>query len=227
MNNNLYRYNEIEEKLHIMGAYPLDVMVVGGTGAGKSSTLNNILGKEMAKVGIGCDPETMNVTSFELSEKVRLWDSPGLGDSVSKDSSHKKKIIDALYKTYTKNGEVFGTIDLILVVIEGSIRDMGTTFNLLKEVVIPNIQTSRILVAINQADLAMKGTHWDENNNCPDDVLKSFLDEKAASIKKRIKESTGISIMNPIYYSASKNYNVKGLLDMIIDNIPRYRREIA
>ena len=227
MNNNLYRYNEIEERLHIMGAYPLDVMVVGGTGAGKSSTLNNILGKEMAKVGMGCDPETMTVDPFELNEKVRLWDSPGLGDGLSKDLSHKRKIVDALYKTYERDGKMFGTVDLVLVVIEGSIRDMGTTFSLLKEAIIPNIQTSRILVAINQADLAMKGNHWDDVNNCPDSVLKSFLDEKAVSIKKRIEESTGISIKKPIYYSAGKNYNVKGLLDMIIDNIPREKRELV
>ena len=49
---------------------------------------------------------------------------------------------------------------MVLVIIEGSNRDMGTTYQLLNEVVIPNIQSDRILVAINQADFAMKGRHW-------------------------------------------------------------------
>lgn len=34
---------------------------------------------------------------------------------------------------------------------------MGTTYRLLNEVIVPNFQKERILVAINQADMAMKG----------------------------------------------------------------------
>ena len=37
---NLYRIDDIERNLRIARFSPLDVLVVGGTGAGKSSTIN-------------------------------------------------------------------------------------------------------------------------------------------------------------------------------------------
>lgn len=49
---------------------------------------------------------------------------------------------------------------MVIVIIEGGNRDMGTTYTLLNEVIIPNFQRDRILVAINQADFTMKGHHW-------------------------------------------------------------------
>jgi len=104
---------------------------------------------------------------------------------------------------------------------------MGTTYRLLNEVIVPNFQPERILVAINQADLAMKGRHWDEENNCPDVVLQDFLNEKAKSVCQRISEATGVKIVKPICYSAEKGYNVKKLLDLIIDHMPRKRRKLV
>lgn len=59
----------------------------------------------------------------------------------------------------------------MLVILDGSGRDMGTTYRLLNEVVAPNFQIDRVLVAINQADMAMKGRHWDERLNRPDSVF--------------------------------------------------------
>jgi predicted GTPase len=35
-----YRKNDVEQRIVQMGAYPLDVMLVGATGSGKSSTIN-------------------------------------------------------------------------------------------------------------------------------------------------------------------------------------------
>lgn len=73
----------------------------------------------------------------------------------------------------------------------------------------------------------MKGRHWDEQNNRPDAILYDFLEEKAESVKARIKEGTGVSICRPVYYSAEKNYNIDKLMDMIIDHMPRERRELV
>lgn len=223
---NNYRIKDIEKKLEMARFRPLDIMVTGVTGAGKSTTLNSIFKKNIAKVGDGVDPETMELDAYSLNDVFRLWDTPGLGDNIEIDERHKKKLIDLLYKTYSLDGNTYGWIDLALVVIEGMNRDMGTTYVLLNEVIIPNIQTDRILVVINQADVAMKGRNWNSEKNEPEEELKKFLEEKASSIQRRVKEATGITIKKPIYYSAEYGYNVKKLLDFMIDNIPLERRKL-
>lgn len=168
----------------------------------------------------------MELNSYSLNDSFRLWDTPGLGDGIAIDKIHKKKIIDLLYKTYSIDENIYGFIDMVLVIIEGSNRDMGTTYQLLNEVVIPNIQSDRILVAINQADFAMKGRHWVQEKNVPDSELIAFLNNQADSIQKRVKEATGIKIIKPIYYSAKFNYNIDKLLDLIINNMPSNPRKL-
>jgi len=215
-----YRYNELAQKSKEVGIV-FDVMVTGVTGAGKSTTLNRLFEKEVASVGSGVEPETMGLESYMLNKSFRLWDTPGLGDGMQKDKEHAKKLIDLLYKSY---GEKNGYIDMVLVVIEGSNRDMGTTYKLLNEIIVPNFQKERILVAINQADMAMKGRYWDGINYKPYPKLEAFLEEKAHSIQKRVKEATGVEIMKPVYYSAEYRYNITALMDMFIDNMPTQKR---
>lgn len=133
-------------------------------------------------------------------------------------------MIDLLYKTYTVDDMDYGFIDMVLIIIEGINRDMGTTYTLLNEVIVPNIQNDRIFVLINQADVAMKGRHWNYSSNTPDSQLLNFLDEQTYSIQKKVREATGISIMKPVYYSAEYGWNVQKVLDFIIDNMPTERR---
>lgn len=221
-----YRTVDIITNLIVMDAAPLDIMVTGVTGAGKSTTLNTIFQKDVAKVGKGVDPETMSLDNYSLNDHFRLWDTPGLGDSVLKDEKHSKKIIELLYKDYDRDENKYGFIDTVLVIIEGSNRDMGTNYKLLNEVLVPNFQKSRILVAVNQADKAKSGRHWDYKNNKPMKKLKDFLEDQVISIQKRVKEATGVEIIKPIYYSAEYNYNIDILLDLLIDNIPKEKRKL-
>lgn len=223
-----YRTNDIENNLSKMNIRPLDVMVTGVTGAGKSTTLNAFFQKNVAKVGDGVDPETMELDSYSLNDAFRLWDTPGLGDGIAKDQVHKKKLVDLLYKVYVTNPDQqrFGWIDMVLVIIEGGNRDMGTTYTLLNEVIVPNIQRDRILVAINQADFAMKGYHWNHSFNAPDAELYAFLENQALSIQRRVREATGVNILKPVYYSAQYSWNIDKLFDFIIDNMPTCRRSL-
>lgn len=220
-----YRYAELHEKSKKVGII-FDVMVTGVTGAGKSTTLNALFQKEISKVGRGVEPETMTLDSYKLNDSFRLWDTPGLGDGKQKDKEHSKKLVDLLYKDYQAEDKTYGFIDLVLVIIEGSNRDMGTTYKLLNEIIVPNFQKDRIFVAINQADVAMKGRYWDFDNKKPMVKLKSFLEEQATSIQRRVKEATGVDILRPIYYSAEHDYNIDKLLDLFIDNMPIAKREI-
>lgn len=222
-----YRKNDIEKKLEKARFRPLDVMVTGVTGAGKSTTLNTIFKKNVATVGNGVDPETMDLDSYSLNDVFRLWDTPGLGDEVANDEIHKRKLVDLLYKTYSLDGNIYGWIDSAIVVLEGLNRDMGSTYTLLNEVIVPNIQADRILVVINQADMAMKGRHWNKETNRPDEVLVDFLERQALSIQNRVKEATGVTIRKPVYYSAEYGYNIEKLLDCIIDNMIVERRPLV
>lgn len=58
--------------------------MIGETGTGKSTLINNLLGKEVATVGHTMESETLIVTPHELSVEgvpVVVYDSPGLDDS--------------------------------------------------------------------------------------------------------------------------------------------------
>lgn len=211
----------------------LNIMITGATGAGKSSTINALFNTQIAKVGVGVDPETMDINSYELNNLI-LWDSPGLGDGKEKDNQHAKNIIRKL-NDMDSNGEPL--IDLVLVVLDGSTRDLGTSYELINEVIIPNLGADaggRLLVAINQADVAMKGrNNWDYEANVPTPEAEEFLNNKVYSVKMRIKEATGVDV-EPVFYVAGykedgeeqRPYNLSKLLYMIVTHTPKSKRVI-
>ena len=209
----------------------INLMITGATGVGKSSTINALFNTEKAKVGVGTDPETMEITRYELDNLV-LWDSPGLGYGKEADDRYAKNIKNKLYEK-DENGNLL--IDLVLVILDGSTMDLGTSYELINQVIIPHLgknKEGRILIAINQADVAMKGKFWDYVNNRPEPQLQKFLDEKIASVKRRIKEGTGVDV-EPIYYCAgfkeegqpqTPPYNLAKLLYYIIEHTPKEKR---
>ena len=210
----------------------MNIMITGATGCGKSSTINAMFDTEVAKVGVGADPETMEIEKYELDNLV-LWDTPGLGDGKEADNRHAKNIIEKLSEV-DENGNAL--IDLVLVILDGGSRDLGTSYELINNVIIPNLgedKKDRILVAINQADMAMKGRNWDYEKNEPNGQLVDFLEDKVRSIKDRVYEAIGVKI-EPIYYCAGykegdrqeKPYNLSKLLYYIVKATPSEKRAV-
>jgi len=208
----------------------VNILLVGATGSGKSSTINALFNTSVAEVGVGVDPATKMIEHYEL-DNLTVWDSPGLGDGMA-DDDYSNVIIRKLSELDDEGDPV---IDLVLVIIDASSKDLGTTYNLINNVVIPTLGTDakgRVLVGINQADIAMKGKHWDSEKNEPDEVLLRFLKEKARSVEDRIKSVTGVAT-RPIYYCAGytdedgnqcKPYNLTKLLYYIVNSIPAEKR---
>lgn len=220
-----YRLHDIQSMIQTRNLLrPLDVLLVGGTGTGKSSTLNALFGSTVAKVGDGVDPETQNVTSYQLHDYLRVHDSAGLGDGRIADTLHAKNITSELMRSCTVGGNTYGFMDLAMVLLDGGTRDLGTAFKLLESVVLKAIEPDRIIVAINQADMAMKGRNWNPIINKPEHELRDFLEEKAFSVQRRITDSTGLKIKKPIYYSAKYSYNIDIFIDHIICHLPSERR---
>lgn len=161
----------------------INLMITGATGSGKSSTINAMFNSNMATVGEGADPETMAISKYEYGNLI-LWDSPGLGDGKENDIKHSKNIINKLNER-DSNGNLL--IDLVLVILDGGSRDLGTSYEIINSVIIPNLgpeKDKRIIVAINQADMAMKGKYWDYETHRPQPRLEEFLEEKVRSVKK-------------------------------------------
>lgn len=223
--------NKLLKNLIQLKEKKINIMITGATGCGKSSTINALFNSEVAKVGVGVDPETMEIVKYELGNLI-LWDSPGLGDGKEADNRHAKNIIKKLAEV-DSDGKAL--IDLVLVILDGSSRDLGTSYELINNVIIPNLgkeKDKRIIIAINQADVAMKGRYWDYENNKPEQKLVDFLEKKVVSVKNRIYEGTGVEV-EPIYYSAgfkeegelqTKPYNLSKLLWLIIKATPKEKR---
>lgn len=208
----------------------VNIMLVGSTGSGKSSTVNALFDMNIAKVGEGVNPETRSVTEFQLAN-LTVWDTPGLGDGVERD----EEIVDEiLLKLQERNENGKQLIDMVVMIMDASTKDLTNYYNIINNVLIPEFGSSakkRILIALNQADIAMKGTHWDAEKNIPDKVLEDFLRKKAASVQERIKENTGLNI-KPVCYCAGymengiqrKPYNLTKLLYFIVKAAPKAKR---
>ncbi len=218
------------KKLDKIRKQQINIMLVGSTGSGKSSTVNALFDMSVAKVGEGADPETRDISEFVL-DNLTIWDTPGLGDGVERDQEIADEI---LLKLQEKDDEGKQIIDMVVVVMDASTKDLGSYYSLFNEVLIPEFGDNakkRIVVALNQSDIAMKGAHWDDEKNEPDEVLQAFLKKKAASVRARIKENTGLDV-KPICYCAGfseggvqrKPYNLTKLLYYIVKAAPKAKK---
>ena len=77
-----------------------NILVLGGTGAGKSSLINLVFGKELATVGAG-ESVTSGIHSYE-NELIRIYDSEGYESGEEGQTRYKNKVLD--FVTYESRG---------------------------------------------------------------------------------------------------------------------------
>ncbi|MGL5983217.1 MAG: GTPase family protein, partial [Cetobacterium sp.] len=118
--------NKLLKNIFNLKEQKINIMITGATGVGKSSTINALFEVEVAKVGTSVDPETMNITKYELDNLI-LWDTPGLGDGKEADNRHAKNIINKLAEVDSEGNAL---IDLVLVILDAGSRDLGTSYEL-------------------------------------------------------------------------------------------------
>lgn len=214
---------------------PLNILLMGGTGVGKSSTINAIYGENKVKIGSGASPQTQEIQECQISKNITFYDSPGLGEGSEKDKQHMEKIHKLLTDT-DENGNA--KIDLVLVITDASVKGLGQEYETIKYLLKTLGDSKRILIGLNKCDCAPDGRYFDRENNKLGKKQEQFLQEKVADLQARIKADTGLSLMGDdiVCYSAGyydeetqtqdKPYNIVQLEKMILSKIPKQKRVV-
>ncbi|WP_252400033.1 GTPase [Campylobacter jejuni] len=176
-------------------------------------------------------PVTQEIKEYQLSN-LTIYDSPGLGDGSENDSRHMEKIKNLL----EKNDDGKAKIDLVLVIVNATTRDLESTYKTINEAIMPYMEEKeRILIALNKCDKASDNPDitFDYKENKLSQELEEILEEKVKAIKERIKADTEIDV-DVIYYAAGyynedtkekrPAYNLNKLLAYIVDKAPLKKR---
>lgn len=224
--------SQLKEIINRLRNTKVNVLLVGGTGVGKSSTINGLFKDNRAPVGQGAEPETAELKAYKWDNLI-IWDTPGFGDSAANDQRYKEEIEKKLHEK-DENGQPL--IDMVLLILDGASRDFSSAYTIIKDVISPNLaeaDKNRLLIAINKADMANSGRGWDVENNRPTEKLETILQEKIESTRKRIQEDTGLA-PDVMYYvagfkdgnEAQQPYNMEKLLRYILNHLPSKKRLI-
>lgn len=220
---------EILDELDI----PLNILIIGGTGVGKSSTINAIYGENRVKIGTNPNPQTQEIEQCKISKNITLYDSPGLGETRDKDTAHKRKI-DAPLSETDSNG--FAKIDLVLVIVNATVKGLGEEYQMIDYLIKRLGDTKRILIALNKCDCVVSERYFDRANNKLSKEQEEYLAKQVADLRKRIKESTGLELAENdiVCYSAGfydentqkqdEPYNIMKLEESIISKLPKQKR---
>lgn len=190
---------------------PPKVAIIGKSGVGKTSTINNLFSANEYVSDIYRGTTEAVVKRFPLKGGLNLdvYDMPGLGDDIDKD-----KEFEAMYK------DVLPKCDIIIYVLEVLDGSFGEDLRILKDVVLPSGQnnTEKIIIALNKVDMigANEGIGWDYRINRPNSRQKELIEEKLSDVQRRLTKVLPVQKDRIVCYSALKKYQLLEFFKAIV-----------
>lgn len=201
MNSSYWGYNN--EEIH-----ELQVMIIGKTGYGKSTTLNTIVGYDVFETDdISVCTKDLYHAAYRISSKnktfLSLSDLPGIGESNYADSEYYKWYHDMLLKSHC-----------VVYLLRADQRDFALDEVLFNELFNSQQEKNKVILAINYADKVE-----------PINRVGGLSLMQTINLDKKVKEISklfSVSEQNIVYYSASEHINIDGLVSKIADKLKQY-----
>lgn len=203
MNNNFFDYSE-------QRIYQLQAIFIGKTGYGKSTTLNNIVGKNVFKTS---DVSVCTKDLYEVTYRVdkgqktflSLCDLPGVGESNYADSHYYEWYRDMLAKSHC-----------VVYILRADQRDFAVDEILLRELFPSKESKEKLIIAINFADKIE-----------PINRHGGLTQEQRDNLDKRISQVSQVFKLphsSIIYYSAEDRINLDILVSLVAQKLQKHVR---
>lgn len=204
---------EVKSRLKNAINYTPRIGIMGKSGAGKSSLINAILGKELCKTGGvgGCTREFQEERSKMGNSELVFVDLPGIAENKERDLEYKKLYLEQLQKG----------LDIILWVIKVDDR-ANQNDEEFYEWLVKHCDKNRILFVLSQCDKAEPSREWDYKTFTPSTEQLSTIVQN----KQRIANDFNVPVNNVIpvaceYYEEKFNrWQVELLMQRVIECIP-------
>lgn len=212
-NLNISEDNSILWDMKGKDGYCIQVMFIGKTGYGKSTTLNKICGKELFKTD---DIKSCTKTVFSAEYKIKsaknyffsLCDLPGMGETIADDKTYARYYAEMLVRSHC-----------VIYIMRADQRDYSEDQEILRPMLESKVQKKKIMLAVNYADKIEPVSHSSPFNL--NKQQKENIEKKISEIQKLFK----IPKTRIVFYSAKDGYNLdavaKGITDILKTTVRR------
>jgi small GTP-binding protein len=184
------------------------IAIIGKTGVGKSSTINNLF---TTNLGVShfesCTQKAEPISISNGKGEIIIYDMPGLGEDLEKDEQHKRE-----YK------RVLPECDVVLWILNIADREMSSQQQHIKEIL--EYLEGRLVICANKADL-LEPAEWHTAFNMPSKEQEENILRRIADIKKKLcKYIPDLIEERIVFYSAKKRYRLNDLFVAMMEARP-------
>lgn len=200
MDNKMFNYNTQE-------CYAVQVMFVGKTGYGKSTTINKIVGCDVFDTDdISSCTKDLFEADYRIDKKIPSFisfnDLPGIGESLEVDEKYLEWYRNMLEKS-----------QVVVYVLRADQRDYSEDEKVFKTLFKDKTTYEKVIMAINYADKIE-----------PINRKEGLSNEQIANLQSKVEYVSNIFKIeknNIIYYSAKDQINI----DLLVDKIAKKLKE--